>query len=575
MPLSPSTKLGFYEIIAPIASGGMGEVYRARDTRLGREVALKVLTPGTSGNEERKQRFIQEAQSASSLNHPNIITIFDIGSHDGLDYIAMELVKGKPLEELIPRTGFRMNEVLKYGIQIADALANAHAAGIVHRDLKPANIMITEDGQAKLLDFGLAKLTENSIINDVDATVTNISAGLTVAGTILGTVSYMSPEQAEGKRVDGRSDIFSFGSILYEMLTGKKAFHSASMVSTLTSILRDDPEPIGTVPDDAHGELERIIARCLRKDPNRRWNNMSDLKAALDDLREESISSSVLNARVAPVRVPPQSPKTGWVLGAGVVLLAAAAAWFTMSGKANYPLVPPTPPLAANETPADKPSSFAPTAGTPMTNDQVIAMVKSGLNAGLIVSQIRSSKTNFHLGNDELIRLAKSNVPGEVIEAMRNPRPSAGAAVGAADPVAPEPVTTPPQVLHAILKEGHEIPLVLTSEILFSAEDGSKLEFTVPEAVTAEDHVVIAKGATAVGTLIDTEKRKLFGRGGKVTVKLESVKAVDGQTLPLLTSAIIAPASKSKIKEVAVSKGAEFSGHIAKDSAITVGLSQK
>jgi serine/threonine-protein kinase len=557
----------------------MGEVYRARDTRLGREVALKILTVGKSGNEERKQRFVQEAQSASSLHHPNIITIFDVGSENGLDYIAMEYVKGKPLEELIPRTGFRLNEVLKYGIQIADALASAHAAGIVHRDLKPANIMITEDGQAKLLDFGLAKLTEKSIISNVDATVTTVSAGLTVEGTILGTVSYMSPEQAEGKRVDGRSDIFSFGSILYEMLTGKRAFHSGTMVSTLSAILRDDPEPVGQVPEDARGELERIITRCLRKDPDRRWNNMSDLKSALQDLREESVSGNSLNVRMAPTREPAQLPKTGWVLGVGVLLVAGVAAWFTLAGKGNYPMTPPA--TGANGPVAEKSSAFPKTADSPLTNEQVIEMVRSGLSKNTVLSQIRNSKTNFSFTTEELIRLANGKVPDDVIEVMRNPRRAGGAATVpdsppiAGDPLPPGVPVTPPQLIHATLKGGQPVSILTTSDILFSAEDGSKVEFVVAEDIKADDYVVIAKGATAVGFLVDAEKRKLFGRGGKVTMRLESVNAVDGQTLKLRPAPVTAPVSKSKVKEVAVSKDSPFIGYIEQDHAVNVGLSQK
>ena len=565
MPLSPSTRLGFYEIIAPIGSGGMGEVYRAKDTRLGREVALKILMPGKTGNEERKQRFIQEAQSASSLHHPNIITIFDVGSENGLDYIAMELVKGKSLEELIPRTGFGLSEVLKYGIQIAGALVSAHSAGIVHRDLKPANIMITEDGQAKLLDFGLAKLTEKSIIGDADATVTNVSAGLTVAGTILGTVSYMSPEQAEGKKIDVRSDIFSFGSILYEMLTGKRAFQSDTMVSTLSAILRDEPEPVGPIADDARGDLEGIISRCLRKDPDRRWNSMSDLKSALEDLREESLSGSSINARLTPKRVPPQMPQTGWVLGAGVILVAAAAAWFTFGGKANYPMVPPAAPLAAGETAAKKASAFPASADEPLTNAQVIEMVKSGVGKDIITSHIRNSKTNFGFSTEDLIELAKKDVPSDVIEVMRNPH--------ATDSAAPAPVS-PPQALHATLNAGHEVPFLAASDIPFSAAgDGSRIEFVVAEDVKAGGQVVIAKGAPGFGSLIDAEKRKLFGRGGKVTVRLESVKAVDGQNIKLRSVPVTVTASKAK--DVAVAKDSAFTAAVEQDTAVGVGALRK
>ncbi len=219
MALISGSKLGPYEIQSPLGSGGMGEVYRAIQSSLGRQVAIKVLPAEKVADPERKQRFVQEAKSASSLNHPNIITIYDIGQAEGIDFISMELVSGKALDRLIPRHGMRLNDALKYAVQIADALARAHAAGIVHRDLKPGNIMVNEDGLVKVLDFGLAKLTEAAPAGDDEATRT--MRPTTEEGKIVGTVAYMSPEQAEGKKVDARSDIFSFGSVLYEMVTGE------------------------------------------------------------------------------------------------------------------------------------------------------------------------------------------------------------------------------------------------------------------------------------------------------------------------------------------------------------------
>ena len=211
-------QLGSYQILSLLGAGGMGVVYKARDTRLKRSVAIKVLPADQVSDPERKRRFIQEARAASALNHPNIITIYDIGSEGGIDFIVMEYVAGKTLDQLIPRKGLRLNETLKLAIQMADALAKAHSAGIIHRDLKPTNVMVTDDGLVKVLDFGLAKLTE--VENDEGGTRTTQLQ--TEEGTIVGTVSYMSPEQAEGKKVDARSDIFSFGSVLYEMVTGQK-----------------------------------------------------------------------------------------------------------------------------------------------------------------------------------------------------------------------------------------------------------------------------------------------------------------------------------------------------------------
>jgi eukaryotic-like serine/threonine-protein kinase len=214
--------ISHYRILEKLGEGGMGVVYKARDTHLDRFVAIKVLPAEKVADPERKQRFVQEAKAASSLNHPNIITIYDIGQAEGVDFISMECVTGKTLDQLIPRHGMRLNEALKCAVQIADALARAHSASIVHRDLKPGNIMVDEHGLVKVLDFGLAKLTETPPTGEDDPTHT--FRPTTGEGKIVGTVAYMSPEQAEGKKVDARSDIFSFGSVLYEMVTGEKAF---------------------------------------------------------------------------------------------------------------------------------------------------------------------------------------------------------------------------------------------------------------------------------------------------------------------------------------------------------------
>jgi serine/threonine protein kinase len=226
--------LAQYQISEKLGEGGMGLVWKARDTRLERFVALKTLSAEKLADPERKRRFVQEAKAASALNHPNIVHIYDIADADGVQFIAMEYVAGKTLDQLIGRKGLRLNEALKYAIQIADALAKAHSAGIIHRDLKPSNIMVTENGLVKVLDFGLAKLAETAAGEFGEtATVTAPEGPHTEEGTIVGTIAYMSPEQAEGKKVDARSDIFSFGSVLYEMVTGRRAFHGDSKLSTL------------------------------------------------------------------------------------------------------------------------------------------------------------------------------------------------------------------------------------------------------------------------------------------------------------------------------------------------------
>ena len=275
-----------YRILEKLGQGGMGVVYKALDTHLDRLVAIKVLPPERVADADRKRRFVQEAKAASALNHSNIVTIHDIDSADGIDFISMELVAGKTLDKWIPRHGLRLNEALKYSVQIADALAAAHSAGIVHRDLKPGNVMATEQGLVKVLDFGLAKLTEPSAPGENEATRT--LKPTTEEGSIVGTVSYMSPEQAEGKKIDTRSDIFSFGSLLYEMVTGRRAFQADSPVATLSAILREEPKPASQVVEGLPRELERVIGRCLRKNPERRFQAMPDLKVALEELKEES-----------------------------------------------------------------------------------------------------------------------------------------------------------------------------------------------------------------------------------------------------------------------------------------------
>ena len=288
----------------------MGVVYRARDTHLDRSVAIKVLPPSALADPERKIRFVHEAKAASALSHPNIVTIHDIDTivSDGqaIDYIAMEYVAGKTLDQLIGRKGLRITEVLKYGSQIADALAAAHAAGIVHRDLKPANIMVTDSGVVKLLDFGLAKLTEPPETDVFAATESvKLESPETEHGTILGTVAYMSPEQAEGHRVDGRSDIFSFGAVLYEMATGRRPFSGDSKLSTLASILHQEPPPAVSSGEPVPRELERIIARCLKKNAQRRWQSMADVRIALEEFREELDSG----------QLTPSSPAAGDGIG--------------------------------------------------------------------------------------------------------------------------------------------------------------------------------------------------------------------------------------------------------------------
>ena len=258
-----------YQFLEKLGAGGMGEIYKAQDSRLNRTVAIKVLSRENSGDPDRRRRFVQEAQAASALNHPNIITIHDIVSDNGTEFMVMEYVNGKTLVDLIPKGGLRLPLALKYAVQMADALSSAHALGIVHRDLKPANVMVTDSGLVKILDFGLAKLTDRGSMGEGRRQhPDHRRAPLTVEGSIIGTVSYMSPEQAQGKKVDTRSDIFSFGVVLYEMVTGARAFGGDNALSTLSAILRDDARPIAEVAPDVPPQIEQLIRRCLRKNPD-------------------------------------------------------------------------------------------------------------------------------------------------------------------------------------------------------------------------------------------------------------------------------------------------------------------
>jgi eukaryotic-like serine/threonine-protein kinase len=337
MALTSGTKLGPYEIQSPLGAGGMGEVYRARDPRLGREVAIKILPSGTAPDPERLRRFEQEARATAALNHPNILAVFDIGSQDNSPYIVSELLEGETLRARLNSGSLPLRKAVDYALQIVRGLAAAHDHGIFHRDLKPENIFITRDGHVKILDFGLAKLTMP------EPSASGVSAQVTLdlvtgRGVLLGTLGYMSPEQCRGSAIDGRSDIFSFGAVLYEMLSGKHAFRADTTADTISAILKEEPPDLTATGRDVPPMLERIVHHCLEKDPAARFQSARDVAFALEAL--SSISST---AHIATPAVPAQAARKSWLVpglvGAIVVLAATVAVLFV---RLNAP--PPDPP---------------------------------------------------------------------------------------------------------------------------------------------------------------------------------------------------------------------------------------
>jgi Tol biopolymer transport system component len=322
--LTSGHKLGPYEILAPIGAGGMGEVYRARDTRLDRSVAIKILPPHLSANPDAKQRFEREARAISSLNHPNICTLHDVGHQDGTDFLVMELLEGETLADRLEKGPLPSEQVLKYGIEICDGLEKAHKNGVIHRDLKPGNVMLTKSG-AKLMDFGLAKATLANAppVSSLAMTMSGPSAGqpLTAQGMVIGTFQYMSPEQVEGKEADARSDIFALGAVLYEMASGRRAFFGKSQASIVAAILASEPQPISSIQPMSPPALDRVVRTCMAKDPDDRWQTTHDVKLQLQWIAEGGSQAGVPAPVAARRRL---SQNVAWA-AAGVCLLAVLA----------------------------------------------------------------------------------------------------------------------------------------------------------------------------------------------------------------------------------------------------------
>jgi serine/threonine-protein kinase len=644
--------VGHYLILDKLGAGGMGDIYKAQDPRLNRFVAVKVLSLSSNAEPERRRRFIQEAQAASALNHPNIITIHDIVSQGDAEFMVMEFVSGKTLVDLIPKGGLGLPQALKYAVQITDALTAAHAAGIVHRDLKPANVMVTQSGLVKILDFGLAKLTDRGPMTGADdATKTLGEAPLTVEGSIMGTLSYMSPEQAQGKKVDARSDIFSFGLVLYEMVTGTRAFHGENALSTLSAILRDEHKPIADITPDVPPQIEQVVKRTLRKNPDDRWQSMQEVRAALNALLRESDSGQLYHLKVAkPPAAPPENVKAGMpkiaMIGAivAVVLvlgaIAGGLAWkrhraITIatsnatvaigadgSVKINDGTAPANPPAGtdASATPPASTDPSAPPAEAVLTNDQIIDLVTAKVPTSVILSEIRSGKTDFNLSSPEIIRLSKAGVSATILEAMRNPQaapapkepktaststksstqgksasttpepvpvavatpPPAPVAVVAAPPT--PAVKTPPPVTQKLVEitvtDASPVPIQLAADVPADITEGQPIRLVASRDFRVGDNVVIAKGSAVIGEIVEAGKKKFMGMGGKVTFKVTKVEAADGHQVNLRATpgkstdgpprrAVEVPNQKHG-KDVIAAAGAEYIAYVDGNQTVTL-----
>ncbi len=533
-----------YEILERLGSGGMGEIYRARDTQLNRMVAIKVLPKSDSSDQTPRLRFMQEARAASGLSHPNIVTVHEVLVDDGSDLMVMELVAGKTIAQLVAGTGLPIPLAIRYAVQIASALAAAHTAGIVHRDIKPGNIMVTATGLVKVLDFGLAKPTYMGLGDDTAKTA-SISGPLTVKGTVVGTVNYMSPEQAEGKLVDGRSDIFSFGILLYEMVTGRRAFPGESAIATMTAILRDEVRPMREFAPAVPVRLQEIVDKCLRKNRDERWQTTDELLAALENLKMQFDTGSA--ATMAMPVVPAKSESMPWVVLAAVAVavVIACGTWWAVVHYWPQRTVPPLPAVAAPLTPPSAPPVPPPAAAdNALTNYAVLQMLEAKVSCAVIIDQVRSSKTQFDLSTAAVIKLSQAGASDQLIQAMRDASKPAGARPaasvpapvpskpGAAAPVAPNPATPPPPEAAAktvVIGDGVPVTIELAEDIPANARAGAPLKFTVVNDVAVGGQVAISKGAQVAGQVAAEARKKVLVLETKMTFQLGQADAAGGQ----------------------------------------------
>jgi cytoskeletal protein RodZ len=570
--------ISHYAFLEKLGAGGMGEIYKARDGRLKRMVAVKVLAPGKTSDPVGRRRFIQEAQAASALNHPNIITIYDILPDGDTQYMVMEYVSGKTLQGLISAGRLPVSDVLQLATQMANALGVAHAAGIIHRDFKPANVMVTGSGLVKVLDFGLAKLTDLSsrmeLTSDGESN-TMTSAPLTREGSIMGTVNYMSPEQAEGLKVDARSDIFSFGAVLYEMVTGQRAFDGDSGISTLSAVLRDEAKPIQKMAPDVPVELADIVNRCLRKSPAARWQSMAEVETELTALKWRSNFSPQVPV-VAPVVTPDPAPamsipdvapprqdaarKSGIpkaLLLRAVCLAVLAVAilgtwWFTHQKQSAVAVATPAPapapaPASATVTP---PPSSPPEAVTP----KEVAPVPAAPSPAKVknVTPITTPVT-------------APPVAAPVVTAPATP-----AAPPPPPPAAVAPVirsAAPAPVVPAVLSDGTPFRIALVDDLPNTAEVGQELRFRVLDSVQSGDTTVIAQGSIVTGSVADMGgKRNFFGERSKVRFRLIAAQSVDDAKINVRAT----PASRTDGVETRTFTGAKDKNLIAASGTVYV-----
>jgi serine/threonine protein kinase len=603
----------------------MGEIYKARDSRLNRIVAVKVLAPGRTRDPAGRRRFIQEAQAASALNHPNIITIHDILPEADTQYMVMEFVSGKTLHDLIAGGKLPVPQVLQLALQMANALAAAHAAGIIHRDFKPANVMVTGSGLVKILDFGLAKLTDLSArMSDTSDGEQNTltAAPLTREGSIMGTVHYMSPEQAEGLKVDGRSDIFSFGAVLYEMLTGFRAFDGDSGISTLSAVLRDEVRPIHDIAPEVPAEVANFVSRCLRKNPTARWQSMIEVEAALISLKRQSDSgifheppvsdpqvssppasslqmsspplSGVPAVSIPAAALPPESTaQTSGVPKAlllGAVCLAvlglgiASAWWLTHKNQTAAIVAAPTPVQPATPAPAPAP----PLAQPPATQTQTPAAPPAAESAPPKPPQEVAAPPS---GNATASAPAVAKLPKAAPAASNVPKTAAAPPISTPPALAatPRPVAAPPvirsaapaQLVPVQLNDGVPFRIALMDDVPADAEVGLALRFRVLDGVQSGDTTVIAKGSIVTGSLADLGgKRNFFGERSKVRFRLIAAESVDDAKINIRAT----PASRAdgvetrpfatpngtKDKNLIAASGTEYIAYISGAQTISV-----